>query len=71
MKLHNRSNLTEQDIHDICLILQNNVGLSIQKIANSLNIGYYVVREIYNGRTWQGISKQYDFSERKKVRGKK
>ena len=63
----NTSQLKETLIHTLCAMIQNSLTLYLNTIANQYGLDYYVVREIYRGRTWNHISKTYDFSKRKKL----
>lgn len=60
-----KSSITNNQCHKICEYLEN-TNKSMKTIANLVCTTKKVVSDIYYGKTWTYISKNYDFTHRKK-----
>lgn len=57
--------ITEGDVINICELLQNTM-LSVKEISDTTNINTYKINSILYGTAWTQISKNYDFSKRRR-----
>ena len=59
---HPGSKLKETDVHEICLIIENNL-MSQHQIALKYNVDDSIIHEIKLKNNWKHISKLYDFNK--------
>lgn len=56
---HSKTNLSNKTVRKICELIEDNVGL--KTISKITGVPYLIVNSIYHKRTWNSISKDYNF----------
>ena len=65
---NHEAKLEEKQVYEICFLLTQ-TNFSYQEIANKFKVNQTTISNIKNKKTWKSISKNFDFSCRKTIRG--
>ena len=65
---NHEAKLEEKQVYEICFLLTQ-TNFFYQEIANKFKVNQTTISNIKNKKTWKSISKNFDFSCRKTIRG--
>ncbi len=67
---NHEAKLNENQVHEICDLLVNS-NLTLEEIGKRYNVKKSTIGNIYKGKNWKNITKEYDFSCRITIRNSK
>ena len=67
---NHEAKLNENQVHEICDLLVNS-NLTLEEIGKRYNVEKSTIGNIYRGKNWKNITKEYDFSCRITIRNSK